>query len=145
MPIDQQWVGDVLRDYGGLVYVDIVDIVYDIDASTLAGVGWLDNPNILLALIRLQLHVVAVEVAKLIRQNVGVWSEVKCGLPKLFLETHDVEAEAILPGDLVTHREVIDLLVFVKTLVLVALAGARGPEDVPIVGVGDGKAVLLKY
>lgn len=66
MTIDQQGVRDVLRNDAGLVNVNVVDVVHDIDASTLACVRRLHNPNVLLALMLLELLIVVVEVAKLI-------------------------------------------------------------------------------
>ena len=38
----------------------------------------------------------------------------------------------------------IDLLVLIEPLIQVALARARGPEDVPLVRVGIRKAILLE-
>jgi len=122
--VNQQWVRNILRDYTSLVHVHVVDVVDDVDTSSLAGVSRLDDPNIFLALVLLKFLEVVVEVPELIRQDVGVWGEVKYGLSESFLETHNVEAEAILAGDLVTLREVVYLLVLIKTLVLETLAGA---------------------
>lgn len=48
MSVDKKGIRDVARDNRGVVYVHIVDIVNDVDTFTLAGVSWLDNPNILL-------------------------------------------------------------------------------------------------
>ena len=124
MSVNQQWVRNILRDYTSLVHVHVVDVVDDVDTSSLAGVSRLDDPNIFLALVLLKFLEVVVEVPELIRQDVGVWGEVKYGLSESFLETHNVEAEAILAGDLVTLWEVVYLLVLIKTLVLETLAGA---------------------
>lgn len=134
--IDQQWVRDVLGDHTRLVNVHIVDVVHDVDASALARVSRLNDPNVFLALVLLELLVVIVKVAKFIGKDVGVGCEIEGSLSKSFLESDNVEAEAVLPCDLVTLREVVDLLVLVETLVLVALAGAGGPENIPFVRVG---------
>ena len=72
----------------------------------------------------LELLIVVVEVSKLIWQDVGVWAEVKGTFAEALLEAHDIEAKTVLARDLVTLREVIDLLVLVQALVLVALARA---------------------
>jgi hypothetical protein len=61
----------------------------------------------------LQFLEVVIEVTELIRQDVGVWGEVKGSLSESFLETHNVEAKTVLAGDFVTVGEVIYLLVFV--------------------------------
>ena len=70
----------------------------------------------------LELLIVVVEVSKLIRQDVSVRAEVKGTFAEALLEAHDIEAKTVLARDLVTLREVIDLLVLVQALVLVALA-----------------------
>lgn len=72
MPIDQQWVRNILWNYGGVVYVDVVDVVNDVDTFTLAGVGRLNDPDILLGLMLLQLLVVIIEVTELFREDVSV-------------------------------------------------------------------------
>jgi hypothetical protein len=47
MPVDEEGVGHVARDHRGVVDINIVDIVYDIDTLALTGVSWFNNPNIL--------------------------------------------------------------------------------------------------
>lgn len=66
VPVDEQRVRDVLRNDARFVHVHIVDIIDNVDASALARVGWLDDPNVLLALVLLQLLVVVVKVAELV-------------------------------------------------------------------------------
>ena len=122
MAVDKQRVCDVLRDDTGLVYVDIVDVITDIDTTALAGIGWLDNPHIFLALMLFQLLIMVIEVSKLIWQDVGVWAEVKRSLSEPFLQAHNIETQTILSSDLVTLREVIDLLILIEPFILVALA-----------------------
>ena len=70
----------------------------------------------------LQLLVVVVEIAKFIRQDVGVWAEIESILAESFLKPDYIKAKSILAGDLVTLREVIDLLVLIEALILIALA-----------------------
>ena len=84
----------------------------------------------------LQFLVVVVKVTEFVGEDVGVGTEIKSILAKPLLKPHNIEAESVLPGDLVALREVIELLVLVQTLILVALAGAGAPEDVPLVRVG---------
>ena len=93
----------------------------------------------------LQLLVVVVEVTEFIGEDVGVGTEIKSILTEALLKPHNIEAKSVLPGDFVTLREVIELLVLIQTLILVALAGAGAPEDVPLVRVGRGEAMLLKH
>lgn len=83
---------------------------------------WLDNPNILLAVVLLQFLVVLVELAKFVGENVGIRYEVEVLLAEPLLHPDNIEAKAILPRDLVTLREVIDFLVLIEALVQVAFA-----------------------
>ena len=48
---------------------------------------------------------------------------------KLVLHSSNVQGELVLSSDLLTRREVIDLLVFIKTFVEIRLAGARRPQQ----------------
>lgn len=115
------------------------------DAATLRSIGRLDNPYVFLAVVLLQFLVVLVEFAKFIGQNVSVGNEVKVLLSVTFLHAHDVEAEAILAGNLVALREMVDLLVLVEAFIQVALAGGRRPQDVPLVRLGRRKTARLKH
>ena len=72
----------------------------------------------------LQLLVVVVEVAKLLWQDVGVGSNVESRLAVLLLHTYCIVAHTIFAGDLMAARELINLLILVKTLVLVTFEGA---------------------
>lgn len=121
MSVYEKRVGDVLANDTCLVNVHVVDVINEVNTATLAGVGWLDNPHVLLAFVLLQLLVVVVEVTKLIGQDVSVRRKVKTALAESFLHSDDVEAESILASDLVTLREVVNLLVLIETLVLITL------------------------
>jgi len=85
----------------------------------LASVCRFHNPDVLLAFVLLKLLVVIVEISEFVWQDVGIRREVEGALAESFLHSHDVEAEAIFSGDFVGLWEVIDLLVFVQTLILV--------------------------
>ena len=74
-----------------------------------------------------------VKVPELVREDVGVWDEVKIALPELLLHADHVVAQAILSRDLIALREMVYLLVLVQALVEVALAARGAPEDVPLV------------
>ena len=123
MAVNEQWVRDILRNNTCLINVNVVYVVNDVDAAALAGVRWLDDPHILLALMLLELLIVVVKVAKLIWQDVSVWAEVKGTLAEPFLQPHDIEAKTVLSRNFITLREVIDLLVLIESLILVALTG----------------------
>ena len=124
MPVDEQRVGDVLGDHTSLVHIHVVNVVHDVDAATLTRIGWLHDPDVLFALMLLQLLIVVVKVAEFVRQDISVRAEIESTLAEALLQTHDVEAEAILTRNFVALREVVNLLVLVQTLVLVGLAGA---------------------
>ena len=86
-----------------------------------------------------------VEISKFIWKNIGIWGKVKRNLSEPLLKAHDIEAQTVLPGDLVALREVINLLILVKTLILVALTRAGAPEEIPLVRVRRGETMLLKH
>ena len=85
-----------------------------------------------------------VEVAEFVGQDVCVRAEIESILAESFLKPDYVKAKSILAGDLVTLREVIDLLVLIKTLILIAFARATTPEKIPFVRVGRAEAMLLE-
>ena len=124
MAIDQEWVGNVFGDNTCFIDIDIVDIVDDIYAASLTCVGWLHNPNIFLAFMLLQFLVMVIKVTKLIGQDVCVWAEIKGRFAKALLQSHYIEAKAIFAGDFVRLGEMVNLLILIKTLILVAFAGA---------------------
>jgi len=86
-----------------------------------------------------------VEIAELIRQDVGVRHEVEVLLAEAFLHPDYVVAQAVLPGDLVTRWEMVDFLVLVQAFIDVRLAATRAPEDIPLVRLSMGKAIVLKH
>jgi hypothetical protein len=85
-------------------------------------VGWLNDPDVLLAVMLLKLLVVFVEFTEFIRKNISIRYEVKVLFTISFLHSNNVEAKSIFSGDFVTLWEMIDLLVFVESFVKVALA-----------------------
>ena len=92
----------------------------------------------------LKLLVVLVEFTKLVWQNVGVRHEVKVLLAVSFLHSDDIETQPVFPGDFVTLREVIDLLVLVETFIQITFATARRPENVPFMALSWRKSGGLK-
>jgi hypothetical protein len=113
MAVNQKRISNVARNHRQFVHIDIVNIVYDMDSSALRCIGWLNNPDVLLAVMLLELLVVLVELSELIRQDVGVRHEVEMLLPKSVLHPHHIKAETIFASDLVTLREMVDFLVLV--------------------------------
>ena len=109
------------------------------------GVGWLDDPDVLLAVMLLQLLVVLIELSELIRQDVCIRRKVVMLFAILLLHPHYVEAKPVLPGDLMTLREMVDLLIFIQALVQIALTAAGGPQDVPLMALSWGKVGKLKH
>lgn len=92
----------------------------------------------------LKLLVVIIEVTELVGEDVSVRTEVEGILAKSLLQSHNIEAQTVLSCDFITLREMIDLLVLVKSLVLVTLARAGAPQDVPLMGVGGREPMLLQ-
>ena len=86
------------------------------------GIGRLEDPDVLLRVMLLQLLIVFVEFAELVRQDVGVWNEVPLGLSIAFLHPDDVKAKTVLARNFMTLREVVDLLILIEAFVQVTLA-----------------------
>lgn len=133
MAVDQQWIGHVTGNDRELVNINIIDIINQLDTTTLGRVSWLNDPNVLLAIMLFELLVVLIELTKLVRKDVGIRNEVEVLLSKPFLHSHDVEAKPILSSDFMTLREMIDLLIFVQAFIEIALATRRAPQNVPFV------------
>ena len=98
----------------------------------MSGVGRLHDPDVLLAVVLLELLVVFIEFAKLIWEDVSVWHEVEVLFAISFLHPDNVEAKSVFPRDLMTLREVVDLLILVQSFVEVALATGGAPENIPL-------------
>jgi hypothetical protein len=47
--VDKQRIRDVFTDNGSFIYVDVINIIYEIDAFTLTTVSWFYDPHIFLA------------------------------------------------------------------------------------------------
>ena len=142
--VDQQRVADVPRDHRHLVVVQVVQVVDNVDATPSRGVGRLDDPRVSLGLSLLELDEVRVELIELARQHISVRDEVVLFAAELFLRLHKVEAEAVLPRDLVAHGEVVYSLELVEALIEERLARAGGPEHVPLVRVSVSEVVRLE-
>jgi len=91
-----------------------------------------------------QALIMCVEVMKLVWQDVGVWDEIKLLSAKALLYLDVVVAKAVFACDLVAHREVVDSLVLIESLIHVALARRCRPADVPLVRFCDGESIGFK-
>lgn len=145
MTIDQKRICYISGNYGEFVHIYIVDVIDEADASTLGSVSRLDDPNIFLAVMLLQLLVMLVEFSKFIRKNVSVRNEIEMLLPEPFLHSDDIETESVFTRDLMTLREMINLLVLVEALVEIAFATRGAPKNVPFVRLGRGKSCRLEH
>lgn len=121
MPVDQQRVGNIARNDREFIHIHIVYVINQLDTSPLSRISWLHDPNVLLAIMLLQLLVMLVKLTELIRQDIGIRYKVKVLFTKSLLHSDNVEAKPVFPCNFVTLREVIDLLVFVEPFVQVAL------------------------
>ena len=72
MTVNQQWIRDVFADDACFIDVNIIDVIHQVDSSTLARIRRFHDPDVFLALVLLELLVVVVEVTELVRQDVGV-------------------------------------------------------------------------
>jgi hypothetical protein len=66
-----------------------------------------------------QLLIVVVEITEFLWQDVGVRGQVKDMLAKLLLHPDYVVTHAVLPGDLIGLRKLVDLLIIIQAFVLV--------------------------
>jgi hypothetical protein len=122
--VNQQRVCHVPRYDRGVINIHIVDIVYNINALALRRICGLHDPHIFLGVMLLQFLIMSVEVAELIRQDIGIRDEIKVALAKFLLHADHIVTEPVLTSDFIALREVIYFLVLVKALIKVALATA---------------------
>lgn len=127
MSVDEEGVGHVARDNRGVIYVHIVDIVYDIDTLALTRVGWLHNPNILFGVMLLEFLVVGIEITEFVWKDIGIWDEIERGFTEFLLHTDHIVAETVLSGDFIGLREVVYFLELVQAFIKIALARRRAP------------------
>ena len=113
MPVDKEWVGDVLADDAGFVNVDVIDIIYQVNSSALTSIGWFDNPDIFLRFMLFELLVMVVEVTELVWEDVCVWDEVKGALAEAFLHADKVETHSVLASYFMALREMVNFLVLI--------------------------------
>jgi len=68
-----------------------------------------------------------IELSELIRQNVGIRYKIKMLFPIPFLHPNYVEAQSIFPGNFMALWKMVDLLIFIQTLIQVALTARGAP------------------
>ncbi len=127
MSVDEEGVGHVARDNRSVIYVHIVDIIYDIDTLALTRVGWLHNPNILFGVMLLQFLVVGIEITEFVWKDIGIWDEIERGFTEFLLHADHIVAETVFSGDFIGLREVVDFLELVQAFIKIALARRRAP------------------
>lgn len=127
MSVYQKWVSNVLANYTCLVHINVINVINQINAFALTRVSRFYDPNVFLGLMLFQFLVMVIKVAKLIWKDVSVRDEVESCFPEFLLHANEIKAKTVLTSDLMTLREVVDLLVLVQALVLIGLASARAP------------------
>jgi len=75
-------------------------------------------------------------IVPLLWQYKGLWDEVEVLSRKSLLHPAHVFSEPVLPSQLQTRWEVVNLLMLVQTFVEVALTLGVRPKHVPIVAIG---------
>ena len=132
MTIDEQWIGDVFRDYAGLVQIDLVYVIYQIDALTLRSSRWFDNPERLSSFLILLFMEEAEEIGELVRQNEGFGDDVEGSPTKFLLHPQNVETQLVLTSDFIAARKMIDFLMFIKPVIDIWLCTAGNPKHIPV-------------
>ena len=144
MTVDQERVGDVSRDDTSLVHIELIDVLDQVDAFALRGVGWFDDPYVPLWFCLLKFLVVCVELMEFVWKDIGVWYEIELGTSESLLHLDNIVTESILASDLIALREMIDPLELIQAFIEVTLTGATSPKDVPFVRVGEVEAISLE-
>jgi hypothetical protein len=143
--VDQERIGHISRNDRGVVNINIIDVVNDVDTLPLAGIRRLNDPNILLRVMLFKLLVVRIEVTKFVWQDVSVRYKVKVRLAEFLLHADHIVAEPVLSCYFVALREMIDLLELIQTFIKIALAAARAPQDVPLVRLSVTETICLEH
>ena len=138
---------NVFADDAGLVDRNLRNVVDDVDAFALAHVLRLNDPLVYVLVLSLTLQLVkmAVEIRKLIWQIVSIGNDVERLFPKPLLHLDDVGAEPVLPGQLKTVWEMVDLLILVQIVVDVGFVRLAAPQDVPVVRLCLLESIVLQY
>ena len=129
MPIDKQWVCDVLRYNASLIKVDLSDLVNDVDTPSLARICWFHYPNVIFILL-MQLIIVDSKLIELVGQDIGVGKKIIDTLSEPCLELVYILAKSIFSCYLETTRKVVNLLIFVQSFILIAFARAGTPQQI---------------
>lgn len=111
--VNKEGVRNILADYTCFINIDVVNVVHDLDSTSLTCIRWFQNPYILLALVLFQLLVMIVKVCKFIGQDIGVGDEVKSSFTVSFLHANDIKTETIFARNLITLWKVVNFLIFI--------------------------------
>jgi len=128
MSINEQRVGYVPRNHTQIIDIHIVHVVNQVDSLALRSIRRFHDPDVLFRVVLPQFLVVSVEFSELVRQDIGVRDEIEGRFSVFFLHSYSIAAKPIFPSDFMRLREMVDLLVFIQTLVNVLLAGTCAPH-----------------
>lgn len=118
MSVDQKRVGDVPRDHREVIYLQVPQVVNNVDPTATTKICWLDYPQVLFRFFLRKHFKVSLKLPCLIWQNVGVWDDiVDATSAELILHLHDVMAKAVLSCDLEALGEMVYSLVLIQAII----------------------------
>jgi len=161
VPLDQKRIVQVPRDHTSFSLYHISQFVHDVDSSPTRSSRWLDDPivesqrpvpRLDLAIAHQHLvfdnvFLIAEALAKLLPllwKTESFRQEVKVLLRETFLHLYDIDGQSVFPCELLTRREVIDLLIVIESFVKVVFALSVRPQHVPVVSVSRHQPIYFK-
>lgn len=145
MTVNQQRVCYISWDNRKFIDIHIVDVIDKSNTSTLSSISRLNDPNVLLWIMLFQLLIVLIKFSKLIRKDVGIRNKIVVLLAKPFLHSYYIKAKSIFSSNFVALWEMIDFLVFVKTLIKITFTWWRRPKNIPFMRFSSGKPSSFKH
>ena len=142
--IDQERIWNILLNDAAIKLPHFAEVVNDGYASTLGCAIGLDNPHRLAAFDSLELFKELSELLFLFWQNKSIWHDVVLLFAMLLLHSQNVDAELVFLRDFMALGKVIDLLVFVESLVQIWFAWHAQPQQVPVVRICVGESISLQ-
>ena len=130
--VNKQRVGYISGNNAQFVYIQVIDIVDDMDTSSSTRIAWLYDPDIAPWISLLQLLVMTQQISVLIWQDIGIWNEIESITTKFLLQFYVIEAKTIFSGNFIRVREVIDSLIFIQAFIEIGLTTTAGPKQVPL-------------
>ena len=132
MRIDQKRILNVSAHDDIFIRINVIYVVCDVNSFSLSTLGRFDDPNIFMMVLLLRLHVLIIKIFKLIRQNVGIWDNVKRSFSMQLLHFKYVFSELVFSCNLIRARKMIDLLKFIQSFVNLWFAWSIDPHHIPI-------------